>query len=237
MTATDRGPRRSASDRYAVAVRLASRRRQRRPNESCPRDCQDVVTVRDDTRGRVPFALLGVLQLVSSLTLAPAFVSEPAPSETAVERALDEATAETQVAVRDGVSTAGQQAAANPASRRPTHPLVGSERLDSVSGRARIRAYLRVADRLERVSGRRGDVTVTASLPAVLTSRSPCGDTPRLGRTCWAERNRDAGDGRGCRLTVRRNGAVVSTRRVRRLLSFRRRRSCSTTRCQPTRRG
>ncbi|EMA20534.1 DUF7286 family protein [Haloarcula marismortui] len=175
-----------------------------------------MVTVRDDTRGRVPFALLGVLLLVSSLTLAPTFVSEPAPSETAVERALDEATAETQVAVRDGVSTAGQQAAANPVIT-PANTPAGRVLNDSTAFRdaLRIRAYLRVADRLERVSGRSGDVTVTASLPAI----SNASDLRAAKHRVSVER---AGPNKTAMratvedvvLTVRRNGAVVSTRRV-----------------------
>ncbi|KAA9406368.1 hypothetical protein Har1131_05945 [Haloarcula sp. CBA1131] len=175
-----------------------------------------MVAVRDDTRGRIPFALLGVLLLVSSLTLAPTFVSEPAPSETAVERALNQATAETQVAVRDGVSTAGRQAAANPVVTLADTPtgrvLNGSTAFrDSL----RIRAYLRVADRLERVTGRSGDVTVTASLPTV----SNASDLRAAKRRVSVER---AGPNETAMratvenivLTVRRNGAVVSTRRV-----------------------
>ena len=172
--------------------------------------------MRDDTRGRVPFALLGVLLLVSSLTLAPTFVTESAPSETAVERALDQATAETQVAVRDGVSTAGRQAAANPVVT-PADTPAGRVLNDSTAFQdsLRIRAYLRVADRLERVSGRSGDVTVTARLPAVANAS----DLRAAKRRVSVER---AGPNETAMratvedivLTVRRDGAVVSTRRV-----------------------
>jgi len=172
--------------------------------------------VRDDTRGRVPFALLGVLLLVSSLTLAPTFVTEPAPSETAVERALNQATAETQVAVRDGVSTAGQRAAANPVVT-PADTPAGRVLNDSAAFRdsLRIRTYLRVADRLERVSGRSGDVTVTASLPAVsnvhgLRAAKHRVSVERAGPNKTAMR----ATVENIVLTVRRNGAVVSTRRV-----------------------
>ncbi|GGM43335.1 hypothetical protein [Haloarcula argentinensis] len=172
--------------------------------------------MRDDTRGRVPFALLGVLLLVSSLTLAPTFVTKPAPSETAVERALNQATAETQIAVRDGVSTAGQQAAANPVVT-PADTATGRVLNDSTAFRdsLRIRAYLRIADRLERVSGRSGDVTVTASLPAVsnvsdLRAAKHRVSVERAGPNKTAMR----ATVENVTLTVRRNGAVVSTRRV-----------------------
>jgi hypothetical protein len=175
-----------------------------------------VVAVRDDTRGRVPFALLGVLLLVSSLTLAPTFVTEPAPGETAVERALNQATAETQVAVRDGVSTAGRRAAANPVVT-PAGTPTGRVLNDSTAFRdsLRIRTYLRVADRLEAVNGRSGDVTVTASLPAVANTS----DLRAAKRRVSVER---AGPNETAMratvenivLTVRRNGEVVSTRHV-----------------------
>jgi len=172
--------------------------------------------VRDDTRGRVPFALLGVLLLVSSLTLAPTFVTEPAPSETAVERALDQATAETQVAVRDGVSTAGRRAAANPVVT-PADTPAGRVLNDSTAFRdsLRIRAYLRIADRLERVSARSGDVTATASLPPVANA-SELRAAKRRVAVERAGPNRTAmrATVKNIVLTVRRNGEVVSTRRV-----------------------
>lgn len=172
--------------------------------------------MKDDTRGRVPFALLGVLLLVSSLTLAPTFVTEPAPSETAVERALDQATAETQVAVRDGVSTAGPQAAANPVVT-PADTPTGRVLNNSTAFRdsLRIRAYLRVADRLERVSGRSGDVTVTAKLPAV-TNASDLRAAKHRVSVERAGPNKTAmrATVENIVLTVRRNGEVVSTRRV-----------------------
>ncbi|RLM39481.1 hypothetical protein [Haloarcula sp. Atlit-120R] len=175
-----------------------------------------MVAVRDDSRGRVPFALLGVLLLVSSLTLAPTFVTEPAPSETGVERALNQAIAETQVAVRDGVSTAGQQAAASPVVT-PADTPAGRVLNDSTAFRdsLRIRAYLRVADRLERVSGRSGDVTVTASLPAVANASGLRAAKHRISvERAGPNKTAMRATVENIVLTVRRNGAVVSTRHV-----------------------
>ncbi|MDT3436177.1 hypothetical protein [Haloarcula sp. 1CSR25-25] len=175
-----------------------------------------MVAVRDDTRGRVPFALLGVLLLVSSLTLAPTFVSEPAPSATSVERALNRATAETQVAVRDGVATAGRQAAANPVvtpANTPTSRVLN----DSTAFRdsLRVRAYLRVADRLSVVSARSGDVTVSARLPAV-TNASDLRAAKHRVSIARAGPNETAmrATVEDVVLTVRRHGTVVSTRRI-----------------------
>ncbi|MFB6223223.1 MAG: hypothetical protein ABEH86_06070 [Haloarcula sp.] len=171
--------------------------------------------MRDDTRGRVPFALLGVLLLVSSLTLAPTFVTESVPSETAVERALDQATAETQVAVRDGVATAGKQAAANPVVT-PANTSTGRVLNDSTPfhDSLRVRVYLQVADRLERVSGRSGDVTVTASLPAVADADSLRAAKHRVSvERAGPNETAMRATVEGVVLTVRRNGEVVSTRR------------------------
>ncbi|MFC7075720.1 DUF7286 family protein [Haloarcula halophila] len=126
-----------------------------------------------DDRGRIPFALLGVLLLVSSLTLAPSLTTRPPVSETTIERAVDRTTAETQTAVRDGVSTAGQRAAANPVVT-PANTTAGRALNRSTPFRdaLRIRVYLQVRDRLERVGYERERVTATASLPPVTNTSS-----------------------------------------------------------------
>ena len=125
----------------------------------------------DDTRGRVPFAVLGVLLLVSSLTLAPTLSPEPVPSDTAVERSLTEVTAETRTAMHSGVSTAGRRAATEPVVQ-PANTSVGRALNDSQPFRdaLRLRVYLQVRDRLEQVSATSEGVEATASLPAVETT-------------------------------------------------------------------
>ncbi|WP_241692896.1 DUF7286 family protein [Haloarcula limicola] len=127
--------------------------------------------MRDDTRGRVPFALLGVLLLVSSLTLAPTLTPDPVPSDTAVERTLDRASAGTQTAMRDGVATAGRRAAASPV-LEPADTPAGRALNDSQPFRdaLRLRVYLRVRDHLRRVEARSEGVEATASLPAIETT-------------------------------------------------------------------
>ncbi|WP_245180538.1 DUF7286 family protein [Haloarcula amylovorans] len=127
--------------------------------------------MREDTRGRVPFALVGVLLLVSSLTLAPTLTPDTVPSDTAVERTLDRASAETQTAMRDGVVTAGRRAAANSV-LEPADTPAGRALNDSQPFRdaLRLRVYLQVRDRLQRVEARSEGVEATASLPAVETA-------------------------------------------------------------------
>lgn len=177
---------------------------------------QTELTVMDDTRGRVPFALLGVLLLVSSLTLAPTFVGDPVPTDTAVERALDRATAETQSAVRSGVATAGRRAAANPVVT-PADTPAGRALNESAPFRdaLRIRAYLRVRDRLEGVSYRSGDVTVSASLPPV-SNTSDLRAAKRRVSVSRAGANETAMRATvdDVLLTVRRDGRVVTERHI-----------------------
>ncbi|QIO22228.1 hypothetical protein G9465_07675 [Haloarcula sp. JP-L23] len=130
-----------------------------------------MVGVIGDTRGRVPFALLGVLLLVSSLTLAPTLRPAPAPRDTAVERTLDRATAETQTAMRDAVSRAGQRASTDPV-LEPANTSVGRALNDSRPFRdaLRLRIYLQVRDRLRRVGATSEGVEATASVPSVETT-------------------------------------------------------------------
>ncbi|WP_254280073.1 DUF7286 family protein [Haloarcula marina] len=127
--------------------------------------------MRDDTRGRVPFSLLGVLLLVSSLTLAPTLVPDPAPTETTVERVVDRTAAATQTAMRGGVATAGRRAASNPV-LTTANTSVGRALNESQPFRdaLRLRIYLRVRDRLAQVSATSDSVTATATLPSVETT-------------------------------------------------------------------
>jgi len=67
-----------------------------------------------DDRGRVPFALIGVLLLVISATLATTVdpARPPVDSDSAV--VVDRATATTQTELREAVSAASRDAAADP---------------------------------------------------------------------------------------------------------------------------
>jgi hypothetical protein len=175
-----------------------------------------VVAVRDDTRGRVPFALLGVLLLVSSLSLAPTLVTDPVPDDTAVERVLDRTTAETQTAVRDGVASAGRRAASDPVIT-PADTTVGNALNETTPFRdsLRLRVYLRVRERLSRVSDSSGAVTATAHLP-------PADDEAEVRRAIGRVHVERAGPNRtalratveNVTLTVRRGDRTVTVRRV-----------------------
>ncbi len=66
-----------------------------------------------DNRGRVPFALLGVLLLVSSVMITTVTPSAPSIEQDAAS-ALDRGTAISETVLRDATQTAGAQAAAQP---------------------------------------------------------------------------------------------------------------------------
>ncbi|MFC7249666.1 hypothetical protein ACFQJ5_07435 [Halomicroarcula sp. GCM10025324] len=170
--------------------------------------------MRADTRGRVPFALLGVLLLVSSLSLAPTLVPTTAPTETAVERVLDRTTAETQTAIRDGAATAAHRAATDPVIT-PANTTVGRSLNESAPFRdaLRLRVYLQVRKRLTEVSETSEGVTATASLPAVTDAN----DVDRAIDRVRVERggpNRTAmrATVENVTLTVRRGNRTVTTR-------------------------
>ena len=174
------------------------------------------VSLAADRRGRVPFAVVGVLLLVASLALAPTLSTEPAPSDTAVERTLSEVNAASATAVRDGVATAGRRAAAAPVVE-PADTPVGRALSDDQPFRdsLRLRVYLQVRANLDRLSARSDGVNATASLPAVESTS----EYERAIERVSLER---AGDNdtalrvtvENITLTARRDGEVLTRRTV-----------------------
>lgn len=161
---------------------------------------------------RVPFALIGVVLLVGSATFAGS-LGAPTAGQPDVDRAMDRTESATQSAVRDAVTTAAVAAARNPVTHRASTPTGrvlsrGSTFRDAL----RLRIYVAVRDRLDRISRRQGDVTVTASVPATPTA----GDLDDAMARVSVER-----DGTDLRatvenvtLTARRNGRVVGRRTI-----------------------
>lgn len=174
------------------------------------------VDIASDRRGRVPFAVIGVLLLVTSLVLATTLRARPAPTDTAVERALDEMSAASQTAIRDSAATAGRRAAANPVVV-PADTPVGRALNESQPFRdaLRLRLYLQARERFEQLSAGSEGVEVTASLPPVDT-------TDGYERAIDRVRVRRAGTNdtamratvENVTLTARRGGDVVTRRRV-----------------------
>lgn len=119
-------------------------------------------------RARVPFALVGVLLLVSSTTLAATVVTDDPSSTLAVDRAMDGATDETVTALRTAADDAATRTASNPVTV-PANTTAGRALDEDRPFRdaLRLRIYLLARDRLETVAVRRGGVVANASLPPV----------------------------------------------------------------------
>jgi len=174
------------------------------------------VSLAADERGRVPFAVVGVLLLVSSLALATALRSDPAPSGTAVERTMDGMTAMSQTAVRDSVATAASRAAADPVVD-PANTTVGRALNDSRPFRSalRLRVYLQVRRQLGRLSTTREGVTATASLPAANTTSGYESAIDRVSiERAGANNTSMRATVENITVTARRGGEVVTRRNV-----------------------
>ena len=119
-------------------------------------------------RGRVPFALVGVLLLATSAAVAPGLQARPAADEPAVDAAMERLRAESLTALRSGVAAAARAAAANPVTE-PAGTRFGRVVDGSTPFRdaLRIRIYLQVRERLRALGGRRRGLATTASIPGI----------------------------------------------------------------------
>ena len=124
-----------------------------------------------DDGGRVPFALLGVLLLVSSATLATTIDPARPPADSDTEVVVERTTATTQTALREAVSTASSDAATDPVIE-PANTTTGRVLNESTAFRdaLRLRIYVAASERLADVSVRRDDVAGSVSLPPVSTA-------------------------------------------------------------------
>jgi hypothetical protein len=161
-----------------------------------------VVGVTD--RGRVPFAVIGVLLLVGSATVAT--VDAPrAPTEPATERAIEDARSATVVALRTAARRSAREAARRPVVE-PANTTVGralGERPFRSS--LALRTYNSFRERAGRIAVREGDVTATVQIPPV---RNESGLRAALDRTSV---ERAGPNGTATRTTVR-NVTIVTER-------------------------
>jgi hypothetical protein len=124
----------------------------------------------DDRRGRVPFALVGVLLLLGSTTYATTLATDGVRADRDVEMAMDRATAATETALRVAVSRAARDAARTPVAV-PANSGWGDVIDDDRPFRdsLRIRIYVALRAGFDRAAYTHGDVTAAASLPATPT--------------------------------------------------------------------
>ncbi|AFK18433.1 hypothetical protein E6P09_06595 [Haloferax mediterranei ATCC 33500] len=120
----------------------------------------------DDERGRVPFALLGVLLLVGSATFSGALSTHDPVADRRVDEAVDRATAQADAAVRAAVGDAAREAAANPVTT-PANTTVGRVLSENQTFRdyLRLRIALAASERLRAVSVQRSGVNASVSFP------------------------------------------------------------------------
>ncbi|WP_134671969.1 DUF7286 family protein [Halorussus marinus] len=162
----------------------------------------------DDRRGRVPFALVGVVLLVGSAGLSATLAGGPAPEvDRSVGVAVERTTAASSTALRGAVARAGRAAARDPVVA-PAETPAGRVLNDSAPYRdyLRVRIYLAARAALDDVAVRANGVRGTASLPAV-GNASALGDAKRRVEIAAA------GDSESAGLRVRiRNVTVVASR-------------------------
>ncbi len=121
----------------------------------------------DDRRGRVPFALVGVVLLVTSASLAVSLrTGPPEPDDGAVAAAMEEVTTETWTAVRRAAERAGRRAARSPVVA-PAGTPAGAVLNNSTPFRdyLRLRIYSAVREELRHVAAVEGSVRANATLP------------------------------------------------------------------------
>lgn len=167
-------------------------------------------------RARVPFALVGVLLLAGSATLAPALTTQPDLGQPDVDVAMDRLTAQAVSAMEDGVAKGARLAASNPVVTRAntTFGRVLDENR-TFRDALEVRVYTAVRDSLAEVTAPRRGLRLEASVPPT--------DTPAaLERAIDRVKISPAGpNGTALRasvgnvtLTARRNGQVVGRKRI-----------------------
>ncbi|GAB7094894.1 hypothetical protein JCM30237_20470 [Halolamina litorea] len=123
----------------------------------------------DDRRGRVPFALIGVLVLLGASVYATGVADRSAPSvERPAGAAMDDVSRDTRPALRAAVRTAARESALEPVTApadTPAGRAVNESAPFADALRLRIAAEAREA--LSGITRRRNGVTATAGLPAI----------------------------------------------------------------------
>lgn len=125
----------------------------------------------EDDRGRVPFAVIGVLLLLGSTAFATTLGDGgPVRVDRSADRAVDRVEANAAAALRGAVRDAARDAAREPVTR-PANTSFGRVIAPDTPFRdaLRIRIYLAARERLRRVRYRHGDVAARASLPPTPT--------------------------------------------------------------------
>lgn len=168
-------------------------------------------------RARVPFAVVGVVLLVGSATVAATLATRaPATDDPATERALEVTAAATTTALQTAATRAAGKAARRPVTA-PANTSAGAALNDSGTFREYLglRIYLAARDHLRAVGQRIGGVRTTVSLPPVEHGR----DIRQAKRRVHVEQAGPNGTAlrvsvKNVTMTARRNGQVVDRVRL-----------------------
>ncbi|WP_144924897.1 DUF7286 family protein [Halorubrum salsamenti] len=175
-----------------------------------------------DERARVPFALIGVLLLVTSSTYAAGIADQGLISEDrSVERAVERVDADSTAALRTAARQAAHDAAAEPVTRAPGERVTGSKgghgttavrNGSSFEDAFRIRLAIAGAEALAAVDADVGGVTATASLPAVDDPSELAAARDRVRVESVANGTATQVTFEGVETTATRNGRIVVER-------------------------
>lgn len=171
-------------------------------------------------RGRVPFAVIGVLLLLGSTTYAaslgvPAPVREDDSAATAAERLETALCPAVRTAVREAARDAARDPVTRPANTSPGRALNASTPFRDA---LRLRIAVGVRDRLDALAVRRGDAVAVGALglPGSTATRGAANPGERDGNLTEALRRAKRGvrlrgvdDGTAVRVTVRDLDVVV----------------------------
>lgn len=170
------------------------------------------LSIAADSRARVPFALIGVLLLVSSTTYAGSLAtSGPVATDRQVERAVEGANAATTPAMRQAVTSAARNAAREPVTRPAENGAGGAVRNGTPFEDAlKIRIALAVRESLAATEIRRGAVTAVTRTPAISDSSDLAAARKRVSIESVANGTALAVTHRNVTTVARRDGRVVS---------------------------
>jgi hypothetical protein len=119
-------------------------------------------------RGRLPFALVGVLLVVTSALFAAGVGRRTPPPEPAVDLAMERTTADSRATLRQAVAAAGVAAASNPVTN-PANTSYGAvlSEDETFEDALAVRTYLAARRRLASVGRTHRGVRTNVSLPGV----------------------------------------------------------------------
>jgi len=162
------------------------------------------VRLADDRRGRVPFALVGILLLVGSAAFATSLSTTGASTlDRRPDAAVDRVTAGSQSALRAAVRDAAREAAATPVTAPADTPVGRAlDPEEPFRDALRLRIYVAARERLATTTYRHGEITATASLPA--PPDTTAGAKRAIDRIGLA-----AGNGSALQVTVRNVSVIV----------------------------